>query len=1140
MKGMIFYLDAIMALVLALVIVGGVGVYYSIEPELEYKTIHTEAEDIMQLMSQEINNTELGLDENYTDKSYLEAIGTLWLNGNRTKAREVAASMLDKFDRRCLELSFEGEVIYNVTDCEEEDRSVAVANRVASGYTQGKKPDGFTSRVILNRERRVISDYVYFGGYEGDGNLTKKMHLRFLDQVLSAQMELDAGSEFILYVNGAESGEYIPSESNMSGDTFHICNESSPAYCGNFQENNTLDFFFTGNGSYIGGGYLKVLYNTTELEEDILEDRYEFPGIKGVINLYSSFYIPGTLQEMNAFLHYTSNYTIFMNLGNGTVYTGSSPEDVDINVTINNSEMTSTLASGGMSYADLSNKTIPLRLGMQNVSYVTIGYEAADVFSVTDLSGSMRCAEQGYQSGCGYCYQTQWRCECCGGTWLEPIDNAKNANHDLIDIILNYTTNRVGLAGYETQARDSDFHPLSNDSSSLGDMMDNVWDADGGTCTCCGINKAVEGLIPGLMFEGGQLAAYYRLDGDVQDSSGNGNDGTEYGNPQYVGGVNGSALDFDGDDYVRVPDDDSIGNSGMSGLTFSMWIYPRDDSSYMHVAGTTDDWDGDGYNFYLRGGKTDYEYSFMIDGSTARGGNIDTDRWIHLAGTYNGTFMVLYLNGTQVGETSTSGNINPNDEDLYIGRVRGYGSASYFDGLIDDVRVYDYALDQEEIEDLANTVPLCGNNLVETGEVCDGSSGVCPVSGGNGKKDCNSQCDGFDSCSQECGDGVIGGGEECDDGNTNSSDGCSGFCTREKEWYRSMIVMSDGHANERCAEQGTGDPAQDAVQAACDAYNNHGIEVYAVGFGEGADEETLKNIADCGHGEYYYADVTELEEIYRLIAAQILNASYKAQTVEVYEGGYGNIILYPDSYINFIFDSSVEETDYGEIPVRISSPKFSGLVESPKNGSFIVPNGTRILDAKITSYSSEYWTDRAMIDNGTDYEYVYRLWDYGLEYKNLGDPYVVYLPVEKISQGLNNVSIDTGGREENTTGGSPDSRVIYTLAVNILSDYGGVFNKSQGCEKEIYYDLDLDGTQDGSIYVNVGNASDPYDPDIDAIDNAFMKLLDKLNFYEDTGTDDGENGNPIDVYPGELSFDTIPLGGIPWLWGPGLFTLKVW
>lgn len=847
---MIFYLDAIMALLLALVVVSGIGIYYSIEPELQYKTIHAEAEDMMQLLSQKVDADELGLPENYSDKSYLEVIGTLWLNGNETEARNVAADLLDGFDRRCVELSFEGDVIYNRTGCSEEGRSVAVANRVASGYTPGKKPEGYMTRIILNKEKVITSDYIYFGGYEGDGNVTKKMSLPFIDTALEARMELNAGSNFTLYVNGNYAGDYSPGDVNMSSDTFYLCNETEPDYCDLFQENNTIDFIFSSNNArYVGGGYIVVRYNTTEMKEAEPVQKYDFPGIEGVINLYTSFYIPGTLQKMDAFLHYTSNWTVFMNIGNATVYTGSTPEDVDQNVTINDTEISSALSAQGFSYADLSNKTVPLRLGIQNVSYVMKDF---DIFSVSSVAGSTnKCIVPSDPS--------DYDCMDGGDYFHTKITVIKRSNKDFIDIILSVNVSRIGLVAYQSNTVEEYCHNLSTDNSSLKGKVDE-WSPNAAACLCCGINSAVDKIL---------------------------------------------------------------------------------DQSY-----------------------------------------------------------------------------------------------------------------------------------------------------------------------------------------------------EDKQKF--MVVMADAKTTTKCDQQGTGSATEDAIQAACDAWNNHGIKVYTIAYGPDADNDTLMSMADCGHGEYYFSNLTQIEEIYKLVAIQILNASYQAQTVKYYEGYYGNITLYPDSYINFTYTPAMEQPDYGEIEIKVEGPRFGGVVESPKNGTFFVPNGTRVLDARITSYSSQYWTDRALIDNGTDMEYIYRLWDYVLDYKEMGDPYEVYIPVEMISTGLNNVSIDTGGKADNTTGGSPDNRVIYTLAVDILSEYSGVFSKTQGFSKEFYYDLDLDGNQDGYIEMVVGNGSDPWDPDIDAIDNAMVKIMDKLNFYEDTGADDGSATNPIDVYPRELSFDTVPIGGIPWLWGPSIFTLKVW
>ncbi len=62
------------------------------------------------------------------------------------------------------------------------------------------------------------------------------------------------------------------------------------------------------------------------------------------------------------------------------------------------------------------------------------------------------------------------------------------------DVILNNSDNRAGLVGYSDSAAESDYHELSNDGVSLKSKVDD-WEADGGTCICCGINRAVDELV---------------------------------------------------------------------------------------------------------------------------------------------------------------------------------------------------------------------------------------------------------------------------------------------------------------------------------------------------------------------------------------------------------------------------------------------------------------------------------------------------------------------------------------------------------------------------------------------------------------------------------------------------------------------
>ena len=90
---------------------------------------------------------------------------------------------------------------------------------------------------------------------------------------------------------------------------------------------------------------------------------------------------------------------------------------------------------------------------------------------------------------------------------------------------------------------------------------------------------------------------------------------------------------------------------------------------------------------------------------------------------------------------------------------------------------------------------------------------------------------------------------------------------REKK----IIVMSDGEANIVCPEQGTRNAARDAIQSSCDAREIlENLIIYSVGAGENVNENTLRQIADCGGGIYFSAlDIDELIGAYRNIINEI-------------------------------------------------------------------------------------------------------------------------------------------------------------------------------------------------------------------------------------------------------------------------------
>ena len=230
-----------------------------------------------------------------------------------------------------------------------------------------------------------------------------------------------------------------------------------------------------------------------------------------------------------------------------------------------------------------------------------------------------------------------------------------------------------------------------------------------------------------------------------------------------------------------------------------------------------------------------------------------------------------------------------------------------------------------------------------------------------------------------------------------------------------------------------------------------------------------------------------------------------------------------------------------------------------KEGWFYVPNGTEVIDTEVTSYSSSFWTDRLYVKNSSSENFtrIYWLGDYSQEnYTHLGDPFIINIPVSYISQGNNSVKIGTGLAPENGTGGSPDDRVVYTIRISgiTLEGYSKVFPKAKGSSVTVYYDIDGDDIYDGFSAISYGpEPDDVFDPDNDSVDDAFMRLLDDLNFVYDKNPDSYGNGslenpydginstNPIELQiTSEIEFDTLTVADVPSMWGPSRLETRVW
>jgi hypothetical protein len=1085
-RGIFFSIDALIALIIILIVVLiAVPLYGDRQQNSE---LHI---DVLTTLSSlkvgEIENQfvmDRIADGSITDldKTILEQIGEFYVsNGSLTLARDLASSVLSDLEtNENVGIWYGNVLIYSTNSTPYESAvDVDVARQFISGIGgQGNgSASGFSARAFLSNDLR--NEFFFFGGYVGDGNLSARVSYNgVLNNVtLEGVIRTGDGSDFDVYV-GDGNPVFVGSFAS-SVDEFTPVKYFLPIDQFSSGENFV---YLRGEDIHIAGGFLKVSYQSEIPFQKA--NRYYFPGIEGLINLYDGFYVPGQLNDLEIFLHLNTSFNSFLNIGNVTVF--DSPTVDEQTFTITDGELSSILGD----YTSLSLTTLPLRLGLGNLSDLLNQSGDADVISVTDLSGSMCGACQGGGFFCclvnGGCSFNELVCQdTCGGDCTAGINEAKEANDIFIDLLLNNSANRVGLSGYEDQAFEEDFHELSIDSSSLHAQVDE-WRAVESTCICCGINKGLRGVIG----DEGKLIAYYPLNGDVLDYSGNGNNIVLNSGSGIIGGIEGSGSNFNGGDFIELPQvatnvegslsfwvnvDDFSGNHTF----FDMSTGVNTQDIYFYVAIVN----GDLRFWFENEEDVDFrEIEYDVSGETA-------GVWHHVVVSWNfgdAPSAELYFDNVLVDSDNTiTGNI-PYGLTPYMGtqRPNNVGTGD-LDGQLDEIRFYDKVLTPTEVSGLFDTSSSCGNGAIEVGEVCDDDSRVCSANGEVGNQNCNSACDGYDSCVE-----VV---DDRDD---------------------VLVVMSDGQANRRCPLQGLGASTDDAIEAACNAYDDYGVTVHTVGFGGGADTDTLISIADCGNGTFYSADINDIVQIYQNISEDILEALFDEQGLEV----IGNVHteLYPDSYIEFNYSSGVPP--FGLILTAES------LFNDDTFGTFNIPNGSEVLDLRAISYSGARWTDTVDINGNV----VYNLSNYGDEYINLGDPYSVNIP-ENLALEENIVSIITGVSPENKSVGSDDNKIIYTLLKNATS-FSPIKSSAVGC----IWTIEFEDNTNITIPVPLGYAeteecyytSDPvtfFDPVVsnDAFQIATFNLLKELDFDDDHLVD-------VVFTAQDLEISTSEIVGIPY------------
>jgi hypothetical protein len=218
-------------------------------------------------------------------------------------------------------------------------------------------------------------------------------------------------------------------------------------------------------------------------------------------------------------------------------------------------------------------------------------------------------------------------------------------------------------------------------------------DASGNQTTSAAVPVTVASVSTGL------VAAYGFEEGSgttTTDGSGLGNTGTITAGTWSTAGRFGKALSFNGTSSL-VTVNDVAALRLTTAMTLEAWVRPTTSASW-RCALLKETSGGLAYGLYASDG------SGRPSGYVRVGSEIDAtapsaitlNTWTHLAATYDGTTLRLFVNGTQVATRALTGSIASSTQPLRIGGNQVWGE--YFSGLIDEVRVYNRALSAAEIQ----------------------------------------------------------------------------------------------------------------------------------------------------------------------------------------------------------------------------------------------------------------------------------------------------------------------------------------------------------------------------------------------------------------------------------------------------------
>jgi hypothetical protein len=214
----------------------------------------------------------------------------------------------------------------------------------------------------------------------------------------------------------------------------------------------------------------------------------------------------------------------------------------------------------------------------------------------------------------------------------------------------------------------------------------------------CGITHA--GLSDGLV-------AYYPFNGNANDESENGNNGTVHGATLAMDkfGNNNAAYYFNGNSYISINDSNSF---DLNSLTISAWFSTNTLEGYQDIFRQQKNTDFGGIiGLRITGNQIEWIFFAFGEPSGKQGktlnANLSTNQWYHVAWTKDHGQCKVYVNGVEqvTNNSEATDQTSRSVANPYIGVCNdGFGFNSFLNGTIDGIRIYNRALSETEIHQL--------------------------------------------------------------------------------------------------------------------------------------------------------------------------------------------------------------------------------------------------------------------------------------------------------------------------------------------------------------------------------------------------------------------------------------------------------